>query len=383
MVPESLVVKRNDSELTMELPGNRVIALKGSDSEDSLRGVPPDGLILEETDFQRPSVWFEVLRPRCMVKRTPVLFISTPKGRRLMWLLERQHKNDPDWAFFHHTSYDNPLIPKEEIAKLKTSMSERAFRQEVLAEYDCFTGLVYAEFEPKVNIIPAFELSPLWPRFEGMDWGTANPTAFLFCARNPETGDVYFYDEHYQSRLEPERHAPEVLMRRRGLKPVASVADPTVFRKERDMGCVADDFGRHGIWFTPGQARPKSRAIGIVSSYLTGSGGPRVYFFEGRMPNTIREFSMYEYDAVKDEANAKEDPRSSNNHACNALEYVLTYIHDLYAGKKVGKEAAAEMFPKITPELRKQIDAQYAALSRLPMEPERGESFDKHTGYLS
>ena len=48
MAPEELVVKRNESDLSIEFANGSLIALRGADNEDSLRGVSLSALVIDE-----------------------------------------------------------------------------------------------------------------------------------------------------------------------------------------------------------------------------------------------------------------------------------------------------------------------------------------------
>ena len=72
--------KANESELSILLKNGSIIALKGADNEDSLRGVGLDYLIMDEFADVDPEAFFEVLRPTLADREGKAMFIGTPKG---------------------------------------------------------------------------------------------------------------------------------------------------------------------------------------------------------------------------------------------------------------------------------------------------------------
>jgi predicted phage terminase large subunit-like protein len=53
--------------------------------------------------------------------------------------------DDKDFEGYHFTSYDNPLLKKEEIEMAKRSMSSYAFRQEFLASFEAMGSEIFKE----------------------------------------------------------------------------------------------------------------------------------------------------------------------------------------------------------------------------------------------
>ena len=71
----------------------------------------------------KPEVWEQILRPALADQKGSALFIGTPMGRNHFYDLHQYASisEDDDWAGYHFTSYDNPLLDKEEIdARLRS-----------------------------------------------------------------------------------------------------------------------------------------------------------------------------------------------------------------------------------------------------------------------
>lgn len=136
--------KFNEQELYAEHPHIKTrIELKGSDNEDSLRGVGLSGVVMDECASTKANVWPEIIRPMLADKKGWALFISTPKGRN--WFYDLYIKglgDDPNWKSWKYPTLVNKYISQDEIDQAKKDMSERLFRQEFLAEFlDDETGV--------------------------------------------------------------------------------------------------------------------------------------------------------------------------------------------------------------------------------------------------
>jgi hypothetical protein len=106
-----------------------------AENADGIRGNTFDYLICDEFDFIKSGTWEEVLQPTVLVKGKKVLFISTPKGRKMMFKLKQLAQTDNRYKYFHFTSYDNPMIDAREIDAIRKNVPEHIFRQEYLAEF--------------------------------------------------------------------------------------------------------------------------------------------------------------------------------------------------------------------------------------------------------
>ena len=63
MIQHKWVKSINHSDLTITLKNNSQITLRGSDNENSLRGVGLHGLVMDEFADISKETWYEVLRP--------------------------------------------------------------------------------------------------------------------------------------------------------------------------------------------------------------------------------------------------------------------------------------------------------------------------------
>jgi hypothetical protein len=149
----------NETELTVVLRNNCQISLKGADkSADNLRGVGLNFLVLDEFADIPQEAWSEVLRPTISDKHVQgsVLFVGTPKGFG-NWSYEMYQKGksgDPEWASWRYTTIEGGQVEQHEIEQAKKDLDERSFRQEYLASFETYTGVVYYNFDREQNVKP-------------------------------------------------------------------------------------------------------------------------------------------------------------------------------------------------------------------------------------
>lgn len=147
MVPPEMFVKKNESELSVELTNGSVIALKGADNADSLRGVSLSSLIVDEAAYVKQDAWEMVLRPALSDQGGPAWFITTPAGLNWFHDLWEQAQDQPDWSTHSYTTIQGGNVPAEEIEAARRTLDERTFRQEYLASFETLTGRVYPDFD--------------------------------------------------------------------------------------------------------------------------------------------------------------------------------------------------------------------------------------------
>jgi len=147
MVPPEMFVKKNESELSVELTNGSVIALKGADNADSLRGVSLSSLIVDEAAYVKQEAWEMVLRPALSDQGGPAWFITTPAGLNWFHDLWEAAEDQPDWSTHSYTTIQGGNVPAEEIEAAKRTLDDRTFRQEYLASFETLTGRVYPDFD--------------------------------------------------------------------------------------------------------------------------------------------------------------------------------------------------------------------------------------------
>ena len=147
MVPQAICIKRNESDLSIELTNGSIIALRGAENPDALRGVSLSSLVVDEAAYVKQEAWEMVLRPALSDQGGPAWFITTPAGLNWFHDLWEQAQEQKDWTTFSFTTIEGGNVPADEIEAAKRTLDERTFRQEYLASFETLSGRVFPDFD--------------------------------------------------------------------------------------------------------------------------------------------------------------------------------------------------------------------------------------------
>jgi hypothetical protein len=140
------IKKVNETELTIRLVNNSKIVLAGADGGgDRLRGIFCDLVVFDEFADMEPEVW-TVMRPALADRGGHAMWLGTPKGKNHFYDLFQWAQAQDGWSTYKFTSLEGGIIPEEEIEAARQEMDERSFKQEFLADWVDYVGLVYYAF---------------------------------------------------------------------------------------------------------------------------------------------------------------------------------------------------------------------------------------------
>lgn len=348
-IPQALVEKKNEVELSITIKKGSEIQLKGAENPDALRGVKLRSLVIDEIASIRnwSWLWSEVLRPTLTDYAAPALFISTPKGFNHFHDLYQlgQNPSAQDYKSWRFTSYDNPYVPKGEIDNARKELTEDTFHQEYMADFRKYTGLVYKDFDRETNVIDPFDIPDSYTLYRGIDFGSTNPTACLWIAVDRDD-NWFVVSEHYATGQTIDYHAGIINSNQYSSRVAATYGDPSGAQ-------WISEFAERGVYITPankeiGQAfntwvtygidkvsQKLRRVPGRVVQHGSGSrehgdqGTPALYVFN-TCQNLIREFELYRWKEKKEghsDLNEPEQPEKANDHAMDALRYfAVSYV---------------------------------------------------------
>ena len=331
-IPNEIILKKNDNELILEIrtmhEKNSIIEFKGSDRDDKLRGAGLKGVILDEYAFQKQHVWDKIIGPMLVQTNGWAMFITTPNGVsnhfKKFWddAVALEADGDPDWATFHFTSYDNPLIPKENLDKERARLTEEFFMQEYLAEFAKFTGLIFTEFDENIHVRP-FEVDEKWDFYRSIDFGATDPNAIPFIGVDKD-GVIHMFDEIYMNDIETSELANMIKNKSAHRYFVSTYGDSAAKQSMIDLAT-------HGIYCIPvkkntGEGNQNWIVAGInrIQQLLKD----QKIVVHPRCKATIKELMSYSWrkDRLGDPVNLPED---KNNHIIDAFRYFIM----MYQGK--------------------------------------------------
>ncbi len=234
-------------------------------------------------------------------------------------------KNDPNiWYEFMQWD-DNPYISVEAKKMLESSLSSDELRARKYGEFMSFGGLVYSEFDERVNVIEPFDIPIDWYDLVSIDPGLKNPLSCHFYARDYD-GNVYVVAEHYESDKPIDYHAKKILEIadrlnwHRGFNGklqalIDSAANQRTLASEKSVTMLFDELG---ISCNTDVNKDLFSGINKVKSYIRTNDGKRHLFIFKSCVNMIREIKGYFWG--NDDAPIKKD-----DHAMDELRYYLMF----------------------------------------------------------
>ncbi len=303
----------NESRLEIRLVNGSLIILRGWEAIETLRGQKFDMVVLDEIASMRNwnVNWNEVIRPTLTDTKGEALFISTPKGFNHFYDLFNMQDKDIDYKSFHYTSYDNTHLPVEELDKAKKELPEDQFAQEYLADFRKTQGLVYKEFSREKHVFSEDRLAlqaraSATATIVGIDWGYTNPCAILKAYKDRDS-HYWFVEEYYKTN----KMSEDIIEYAKSMGGTYYYADPA----EADR---MELLRRSGV-----NVRDVSKDV------EAGIDSVRALFKTNRIHihascvNLITELEMYRYAEKKPDQNEPEAPVKENDHACDAMRYML------------------------------------------------------------
>jgi hypothetical protein len=140
---------------------------------------------------------------------------ANPGGPGHGWVKKRflDDRNNAKAAFVPAKLWDNPGIDTEDYLSRLNDLSPVLRQQLVDGDWGAFEGIAFEDWRSDVHVVSDMEIPRAWERFESMDYGLNNPTAWLAWAVDYDGNHVIF-DSYYKPGL-PSETAPVILARRR------------------------------------------------------------------------------------------------------------------------------------------------------------------------
>lgn len=166
---------------------------------DNLRGMSYYRVYIDETQNISKIDYLidEVINPRLDYIDSCVTIYGTPKGRGTPF-----HKRYESAEYkIHLTSYDNPFNSRAKLDKLKQTLPDRSYRQEILASWESFAGQVFSSFNEQTN---TFDNNPPFANeaiYFGYDFGSVNTAIIVL--RLDNNFNFYVTDSFYNNTNKP------------------------------------------------------------------------------------------------------------------------------------------------------------------------------------
>lgn len=324
-------VDKSMQELSVTLPGDRKIVLKGADDPETLEGVGLVAVVLDEFARMKLDAWEKSIRPALSDHAGRALFCGKPRGHNHLKTFYERGQSDEyrwrDWKSWLFTTLDGGNVPAADVAEARESLPSKVYRQEYEATFETLAGRVYDGFSRRTHVVKHAEIERLYKIdgrwiFKrvaiGVDFGWNDPGVCIVVGETATKQRVVIHEEYHSQVLVSDDGWLGIYKRLRDeFGPFAFFADPSepgniaAMRRTlqaRPVVIGADNRIAEGIRRTSIAMLPRpDQSPGLIVS--------------DRCVNLIRELEQYVY--AEHKGVATEEPQDGNDHACDALRYAI------------------------------------------------------------
>ena len=314
--------KVNESELSIELKNGSEITLRSADNYDSLRGVGLSFIVLDEFADIDKEAWYEVLRPTLSDTGGHALFIGTPKGVG-NWAKDiyDNHLTKKGWESFQFTTIDGGNVPEEEIIQAREDLDERTFRQEYLATFETYSGVIAYAFGEH-NYKPAPQIEAHTPLLIGTDFNV-NPMSSVVMLRTSD--GLHAIDEivmHNSNTTE----LIEEIRRRYPKNPITVFPDPAGVQRKTSANGNTDikllEMAGFTVRYHRAHPLVKDRINAANSLFFKRDDGTTRFYIDPRCKHTAKSLTAFCYK----EGTQIPDKESGYDHQFDALTYAIEFL---------------------------------------------------------
>ena len=320
MIQHKWVKSINHSDLTITLKNNSQITLRGSDNENSLRGVGLHGLVMDEFADISKETWYEVLRPTLSDTKGHALFCGSPRGfGNWSYELYKMGETNKDWKSFQYTTLEGEQVSEDEIEQAKQDLDLRTFQQEYEATFVNYSGMIYYNFSRDKNIVEKYSKNSGILHI-GLDFNV-DPMSAVVCVI--ENDRIFVIDEIQIYSSNTNEMSDEIKTRYKN-KQIVVYPDPSARQRKTSAGGMTDLAILKNSGF---DVRCKSTAplvrdrINAVNSKLKNVNGKSSLFIVKSCKNAIKSIERQIYK----EGTHIPDKDSGYDHMNDALGYLVEY----------------------------------------------------------
>ena len=318
-IPRKYISKTNESSLTIYLLNGSTISLKGAEKPDNLRGRSLDFVVLDEFADMRPQAWYEVLRPSLSDRGGSAVFIGTPKGRNHFYdLYGKGLDGDEGWSSHQYTTIEGGNVALSEIESAKADLDERTFKQEYLATFVNYSGIIYYGFKREESV----------KRHDGdrsvihvgMDFNL-DPMSAVLMTRKGDT--LHIFDEIVMFGSNTDEMVAE-LRERYGNGTIVIYPDPASRQRKTSAGGRTDLSILQNAGFEVrvrnSHAAVRDR-INAVNSRLLSNDGQRRLYVDPKCKKVIESLERHTY-----KEGTSQPEKDGFDHMNDALGYAVEYL---------------------------------------------------------
>jgi len=324
MLAHKWVKSINHSDLTITLRNNSTITLRGSDNENSLRGVGIHFLVMDEFADTSKETWYEVLRPTLSDTKGSAFFCGSPRGfGNWSYELFKMGEANKDWKSFKYTTIEGEQVSQDEIEQAKQDLDLRTFQQEYEATFVNYSGMIYYNFSREKNIIEKYKDNTLVYHI-GLDFNVDPMCAVVTVIDN----NIVTVIDEIQIYSSNTNEMCEEIKNRYKHKNIIVYPDPSARQRKTSAGGVTDLAILKNFGF---EVKCKNTAplvrdrINAVNSKLKNVTGKNSLFILNSCKNVIKSIERQIYK----EGTHIPDKDSGYDHMNDALGYLIEYNYPI------------------------------------------------------
>lgn len=339
-------VKFKSSVQEYQYPNGSILAVGGLDKPEKILSSEWDTIYIQEGTEVEEDTW-EMCSMRTRNGVTPLQQIlgDCNAGKSTHWILQRVQNGKLRRLKTYHE--DNPVYFNRDGTMTKEG-------ERYIGKLDRLTGVRYARYrlglwvsaegmiyedtwnEKHILVNNRHDIPKEWPRYLAVDFGFSHPFVCLWAAQDPD-GRLHIYRQIYRTKRLVEDHAKDIKrLSRWGEK--SGEPFPRAIICDHDAEDRATLERHLGLRTLPAQ-KNVSAGIQLVASRfkLAGDGKPRVFIYrdglverdrelaEAKQPTCLEE-EPESYIWKEDSAGRKDEPVKENDHALDALRYLVAHF---------------------------------------------------------
>lgn len=217
--PKELVVRKNSTDMLIELINGSTIQIVGASNIDRVVGSNPRGVVFSEYPLIDPMVWGYIW-PILVENKGFAWFNGTPRGNNHAKKMLDANKDNPEWFVEHLNAKDCHVFSDEELMKIRDEYYElygdyHLFDQEFMTSFDApVMGAYYAtlikkaEDDKRITSVPYDSSVPVTTAW---DLGIGDTTAIWFYQT---VGKEVHVIDYYENNGEGVAHYANVIRER-------------------------------------------------------------------------------------------------------------------------------------------------------------------------
>lgn len=347
----------------------------------------------------------------------------------MTWIYDEIYEpnvNNPDGnvEVIEINTLENPYLSSEAITEFVRSIDDDDdVATRVGGAFVQQGGRVYKNFDPTPGVEQVLKEpiddpktmfpSSSWLWIMGLDHGLNNPTAVLWMAVDTN-GFCVVFDEHYQKELTVEQQAMAIKRKiaEHGRAPDIMVADPSIKNRSAITATsIHEEYIKYGLAFILGNNDVKAGIV-RVKKYLNKQvyvGVRRPELFEKSAKNPLDEFyklqisprcvnliwemkryrwKTYANKKLQYENNPYDEPHKKDDHACDALRYMIMTRPDIKAKDTSVATRLDDIMVNLNERIvtnviddpNEMVDSGWSPLDNTPGPQYDGWTYDEHMG---